>query len=108
MVPIFAMSNKTPSPKAREAINNDIVKPIPLSQAAPKIFAHDNSGGGIATPVFTDAQAKNIMPKGFPINSPRATPRLTECVTAATPLPSIRTPALANANNGITRKLIQG
>ena len=108
IVPIFDMSSKAPSPKARVAMNNDIVKPIPLRQPAPKIVLHDSSAGGVANPVFADNRAKDHIPKGFPMNNPRATPRLTGCVAAAKPLPSIRTPALANANSGMTRKLTHG
>ncbi len=108
MVPIFDKSSKVPSPNARVAMNNDIVKPIPPRQAAPKILPHDSSAGGVANPVLADVQAKNHIPMGFPKNSPSTTPRLTGCVAAAKPLPRIRTPALANANSGITRKLIQG
>src|SRR4029077_11807283 len=42
-VPILAISSSAPSPNAKFAMNNDIVKPIPQSQLAPKIFPQDTS-----------------------------------------------------------------
>ena len=82
-IPIFDMFRSASSLKARVAINNDIVKPIPHSQPAPKICLHDKSEGAVASRVFVDAQAKNHIPRGLPIKSPRATPRLTGCIVAA-------------------------
>jgi hypothetical protein len=107
-VPIFDMSSSVPSPKARVAIKSDIVNPIPQSQLAPKIFLQDTPAGGVASPKRVDNRAKSHIPAGFPRNKPRATPKLTGCLAAADALPRIRTPALANANRGMTKKLTQG
>lgn len=105
MVPIFDMSSETPPPNARVAMNNDIVKPIPASQAAPNRPVHESSGGGVASRIFAEAQAKPHIPTGLPMNSPRVTPKLTRCVAAAKLLPKTRTPAFANANSGLARDL---
>ena len=107
-VPIFDMVSSVPSPNAKFAMNSDMVKPIPQSQLAPKTFPHDTCAGGVARRVMTDSRAKSQIPKGFPKNKPRATPTLTGCVAAAGTFPTIRTPALANANSGMMRKLTQG
>src|SRR4029077_14392286 len=107
-VPILAISSSAPSPNAKFAMNNDIVKPIPQSQLAPKIFPQDTSAGGVARRTPTDSRAKSHIPTGFPRNKPSATPRLTGCRAAAVTFPSIRTPALANANSGMMKKLTQG
>jgi hypothetical protein len=107
-VPIFDMSSSVPSPNARVAMKSDIVNPIPQSQLAPKIFSQDTLAGGVASPRRVDNRAKSHIPAGFPRNKPRATPRLTGCLAAAEVFPRMRTPALANANRGMTRKLTQG
>src|ERR1700690_3943161 len=96
-IPILDIFSKTPSPKARLAINNDIVNPIPPSQAAPKIARHDSSAGTAATPDFAAPQANNQIPSGLPTNRPRIIPRLTGCPVAAATLPKIRTPEFENA-----------
>jgi hypothetical protein len=108
MVPIFAMSSKAPSPKAKPAMNNDIVKPIPLSQAAPKPASHENSGGAVARRDSMANRAKSKIPKGLPMNSTRTIPRLTGCRAAAATFPKIRTPEFAKAKSGMMAKLIQG
>jgi hypothetical protein len=107
-IPILDMSSKAPSPKARVAMNNDMVKPIPHNEAAPRIFPHPSSAGDAANRIFADNQAENHISTGLPTNNPRATPRQTGCVAAVKTFPSTGTPALANANSGITRKLTQG
>lgn len=107
-VPIFARSSNIPSPKAKLAMNNDIVKPIPHSQLAPKSAFHDISAGAVAKPIFTDIQANSHIPRGLPMNNPRTTPKLTGCRVADQIFPHNLTPALEKANSGITRKLTQG
>src|SRR5579863_163281 len=107
-VPIFDMSSSAPSPNAKVEINSDMVKPIPQSQLAPKIFPQVTSSGRLATRMATENRAKSHIPIGFPRNKPSATPRLTGCRTAAETFPSILTPALANANSGMMRKLTHG
>ena len=108
MVPIFAMSSKAPSPKAKPAMNNDIVKPIPLSQAAPKPAFHEKSGGAVARREITANRAKSQIPNGLPMNSPRTIPRLIGWRAAAATFPRIRTPEFAKAKSGMMAKLIQG
>ena len=44
-VPIFDISSKSPSPRASEAINSDMVKPMPQSQLAPKIWLQVTDAG---------------------------------------------------------------
>jgi hypothetical protein len=108
MVPIFAMSREAPSPKAKPAMNNDIVKPIPLSQAAPKPAFHEKSGGAVARRDITANRANSQIPRGLPMNSPRTIPRLVGCRAAAATFPKIRTPEFAKAKSGMMAKLIQG
>jgi hypothetical protein len=107
-IPIFDISRKVPLLNARLAMNNDMVKPIPHIQLAPKTWRQETSVGGVAKLSLAESQATVKMPKGFPINNPRVTPKLTGCLTAATTFPRTRTPAFANAKRGITKKLTQG
>jgi hypothetical protein len=109
MVPIFDMLSKTAwSPKARPAMNSDIVKPIPHNQLAAKTLPHDRLAGAVANRLLADIQANNQIPIGLPMNNPRTTPRLTGCLKAGPTFPRIRTPAFASANSGMMRKLIHG
>ena len=107
-IPIFVMSSKTPSSKAREAMNKDIVNPIPQSQAAPKSVPHESSGGAEARVVLAESHAKSQIPRGLPTNSPRAMPKVTGCRVAAAIFPDTRTPEFANAKSGMIAKLTQG
>src|ERR1700756_3318888 len=96
-VPIFDMASCVPSPKARFAMNNDMVKPIPQIQLAPKIWPHERSEGRCARRVFADNQATKHIPRGLPMNNPRAAPRVAGGWIAHPPLPWDRTPALSKA-----------
>ena len=107
-IPILDMSSKTSSSKARETINKDIVKPIPQSQAAPKSFPQESSGGGDARWALAEIRAKSQIPRGLPTNSPRTMPKVTGCRVAAAKFPNIRTPEFANAKSGMIAKLTQG
>src|SRR5262249_42564187 len=88
-VPIFDIASRFSSANAKPATNNDIVKPIPQSQLAPKVCTQLTSGGALARPSLQESQAKVQIPIGLPINKPSATPSPTRCVRAANPLPQI-------------------
>ena len=87
-VPILDMSSKSPSPSASEAINKDMVKPIPQSQLAPKIWAQETVAGRDASPVADAIQANKEMPSGLPSSKPRSTPMVIGWVRAVPTLPN--------------------
>src|SRR5579872_4171165 len=107
-MPSFAISSKASPCIAREAMNRDMVKPIPHNQPAPKICPQDNSEGFVVNPILAETQANSDIPSGLPTKRPRTTPTHTGCFKAAEILPRIRTPPLVNAKSGITTKLTQG
>jgi hypothetical protein len=80
-IPILDMSSKTPSPNPSVAINNDIVKPIPQSPAAPNNALQERSTGAVACSDFVESRAKSHIPTGLPRNNPSTTPMLTGCRT---------------------------
>src|SRR5687768_8062350 len=98
-MPTFAASYNAVSPSARPPTNNDMVNPMPASQAAPKIARHDVPAGNSAQPSFTAIQLNSITPAGLPMSNPATTPSATR--SASAPTPARATPALAKANNGM-------
>jgi hypothetical protein len=107
-VPIFDMSSRLPSPKAKIAMNSDMVNPMPQSQLAPKICPQETVAGRVANLALVAAQANSEIPMGLPRKSPSATPKLTEFFAAAATFPRMCTPALEKANIGITKKTTHG
>jgi hypothetical protein len=65
-VPIFAISSKSPSPRASEAIKSDMVKPMPQSQLAPKIWLQVTEVGRDPRPMRDARRANKVMPIGLP------------------------------------------
>jgi hypothetical protein len=65
-VPIFAISSKSPSPRASEAIKSDMVKPMPQSQLAPKIWLQVTDVGRDPRPMRDARRANKVMPIGLP------------------------------------------
>jgi hypothetical protein len=50
-------------------MNNDMVKPIPHSHAAPNICRPETPAGDVATLIFVEHQANSEIPMGLPTES---------------------------------------
>ena len=99
-IPTLAESSKLVPSKASVAMNSDIVKPMPPSQAHPCNAVQLTPSGSEANRNRTAANAAQVIPSGFPMASPKITARVT--VPPDDPLKP--TPAFENANSGITTK----
>ncbi|MCY1218548.1 hypothetical protein D9M72_304970 [compost metagenome] len=82
----------------------DMVKPIPARQPISPIQPQVIPGGRLHQPMRTMSQLLQSTPRGLPSTRASAAPENT-CMDAPSPrsMPSRLTPALARANNGITR-----
>ena len=62
--------------KASKEMKMDIVNPMPAKSPTPKIDFQFKSDGSLQSPKVTAKSAKRKIPKGLPIISPSAIPKL--------------------------------
>lgn len=86
--------------KASRVMNIDIVKPIPPSIPAPKIFLHLRSFGNLQIPKVTAKYEKNQIPKGFPKTKPKIIPIEFSCDNPSCQSELMAMQVLATANKG--------
>ena len=98
--PIFASARASPS-KARVAIRNETVNPIPAIVPLPATDAHPTAGCTRPCVSRAIAQDADTTATGLPTTYPRTMPSVIGEVTARRrKSPSITMPALASANSG--------
>ena len=100
--PNFASASCSPS-KAREAIRNETVKPMPAMVPLPATAAHPTAGCTRPCVIREIAHDAEITASGLPTAYPSTMPRVIgELMALPTKEPSISIPAFANANSGTT------
>ena len=103
--PTRAWSCRVGSAIAMSTMKSEMVKPIPDNAAPPATRRNVSPGASCPRPVRCMNHVAPVMPMNFPITSPATMPHVSGDRSAAVTLSaSSRTPALANANSGSTKK----
>ena len=100
-IPIFACVMCSSLVKAKDVINNDIVKPIEANKPSPKRFLILIPSGNGAFFNFTNNQVKPTTPTTFPTKRPSETPKATFVLKSCSKSIATETPAFAKAKIGI-------
>ena len=106
---ILAVDSKASSENDNDAINNDIVNPIPASKLAPYKCLNVTFEGSLEIFNFINKYEVVNMPNCFPRKRPRKIPKLMGLnIRSVKLLNWIVTPELASANIGIIKNADQG